>query len=411
MKKECKKLFSFLLSLTVVFTMLIGCSNNTLTDNKPEGDFYYAFCGFAGIMKNTDDKFYYLRNSIADTYVNNQGYQKNIKVNECFFDKTKRTLSIGIDFTLIEKNATKKQSELTEQELKPMVSLDGKKHTISNWDCVLKDDKLNTKESVYNYAIYVENITKLSSETKISVSISDTKIEFNLDEEIGTPNINELGVKTHNLDNGLTLVINAGYFNNKSGFYLDLFTDGTHYDSVGISKIELFLQNSTGTQFIPCKDKQYSSVLGSSTTVFCSNEDNLIEGITDFSNYSFLFDMVIQYNRTIKDNIIVDVVDANFPFEVSVDVPNNENIKFFIDRKTNGNTSFLEITTQNFDVLNEFFLVKPHFSITVLENDIEAFATEIKTGKQYVYDLQRNTKEVVLKICAVDFRASFEGEI
>lgn len=393
--KNIRKGFSLFLCITVVLSFFVGCSDVSNSET------YYAFCGFAGVKENTNNEFYYLKKSVSNSTTAN-GFDETITVEECYFDATEKTLIIDLIYNDI-------QNLDENKELEPVVLIDGKETKVYKWHSEI-ENTAPTFEKECHYSIRLQNVKRISGENKISVCIGDSQIDFNLDKQIGTTNPNDLGVCVQELGNGLKLVISDGSYKNKKGFYLSVISDKSYYDMAVITKANLTLKNKDASEDIICDMNLYSSVLGEANAIFCCDEEELIEGTIDFSTCSFLYDMDVQYSHIIEDTIDIDIVNSDFPISVSRETSKNKNIELSIDKKTENDNVFIEISELNSTDFEDDYIIQPDFHINVINRDEKDYAQELEEGK-HIYDVDKNMEKISLEIIENNFHEQFSGEI
>ncbi len=258
--------------------------------------------------------------------------------------------------------------------------------------------------------MYLTNIKSLSEKNEISVCIGKSKLIFNLDKQIGVTNPDELGVFVKDLGDGLKLAIYDGVFKNKQGFYMDVFTDKTYYETALISTGSLLLKNKNLNKEIKFDSSFRSFVLGESATVFCYCEDEFDFDATDLSNYSLFYDIEVQYEHIEEEPLIIDLVNSGFPFKVSCGVLKDKNAHFSIDKRTENKNDFLEINLLNIDEFDNGKMISPRFGIKKIDGEKMSYVTEVEPGK-YRLDIKSNMEQVVLEIHSTDFCEQFSGEV
>lgn len=393
--KNIRKGFSLFLCITVVLSFFVGCSDVSNSET------YYAFCGFAGVKENTNNEFYFLKESVSNSSAVNST-DTTITVEECYFDETEKTLIIDLIYNDV-------QNLDENKELEPVVLIDGKETKVYKWHSEI-ENTAPTFEKECHYSIRLQNVKRISEENKISVCIGDSQIDFNLDKQIGTTNPNDLGVCVQELGNGLKLVISDGSYGNKRGFYLSVISDKSYYDMAVITKASLTLKNKDVSEDIICDMNLYSSVLGEANAIFCCDEKNLIEETIDFSTCSFLYDMDVQYSHIIEDTIDIDIVNSDFPISVSRETSKNKNIELSIDKKTENDNVFIEISELNSTDFEDDYIIQPDFHINVINRDEKDYAQELEEGK-HIYDVDKNMEKISLEIIENNFHEQFSGEI
>lgn len=393
--KNIRKGFSLFLCITVVLSFFVGCSDVSNSET------YYAFCGFAGVKENTNNEFYFLKESVSNSSAVNST-DTTITVEECYFDETEKTLIIDLIYNDV-------QNLDENKELEPVVLIDGKETKVYKWHSEI-ENTAPTFEKECHYSIRLQNVKRISEENKISVCIGDSQIDFNLDKQIGTTNPNDLGVCVQELGNGLKLVISDGSYGNKRGFYLSVISDKSYYDMAVITKASLTLKNKDVSEDIICDMNLYSSVLGEANAIFCCDEKNLIEETIDFSTCSFLYDMDVQYSHIIEDTIDIDIVNSDFPISVSRETSKNKNIELSIDKKTENDNVFIEISELNSTDFEDDYIIQPDFHINVINRDEKDYAQELEEGK-HIYDVDKNMEKISLEIIENNFHERFSGEV
>ncbi len=393
--KKTSRIFSLFLCFTIISSLFVGCSDSSNTET------YYAFCGFAGVKENANNEFYFLKESVSNSTAVNST-DKTITVEECYFDETEKTLIIDLIYNDV-------QNSNENKEIEPVVLIDGKETKVYKWLSEI-ENTAPTFEKECHYSIRLQNVKRISEENKISVCIGDSQIDFNLDKQVGTTNPDDLGVRVQELGNGLKLVISNGSYLNKRGFYLSVINDGSYYDLASVTKANLTLKNSGVGEDVFCNMNLYSSVLGEVNAIFCCDENDLIEETTDFSTCSFLYDIDVLYSHIIDDVIDIDIVNFDFPINVSKKTSQNKNVQFSIDKKSENGIDFLEINTLNINDFENGALVSPGFIINVITNDKESQAIEIESGK-YQFELKNGIEQISLKIHEYNFHKYFSGEV
>ena len=393
--KNIRKGSSLFLCITVILSFFVGCSDVSNSET------YYAFCGFAGVKENTNNEFYFLKESVSNSSAVNST-DTTITVEECYFDETEKTLIIDLIYNDVQNSDENK-------ELEPVVLIDGKETKVYKWHSE-NENTAPTFEKECHYSIRLQNVKRISEENKISVCIGDSQIDFNLDKQVGTTNLDKLGVRVQELGNGLKLVISNGSYRNKKGFYLSVISDKSYYDMAVITKANLTLKNKDTNEDIVCDMNLYSSVLGEANAIFCCNEKELIEETIDFSTCSFLYDMDVQYSHVIEDTIDIDIVNSDFPINVSRETSKNKNIQLSIDKKTENDNVFIEISELNSTDFGNAYIIQPDFHINVIYKDEKNYAQELEEGK-HIYEVGKNMNEISLEIIENNFHEQFSGEI
>ncbi len=393
--KNTRRIFSLFLCITVILSFFVGCSD--VSNSKT----YYAFCGFAGIKENRNNEFYFLNKSVSNSTTVNSS-DETITVEECYFDEIEKTLIIDLIY-----NDVKNSDE--NKELEPVVLIDGQETRVYKWDSKI-ENTAPTFEKECHYSIRVQNIKQVSEENKISVCIGDSQIDFNLDKQVGTTNLDDLGICVHELGNGLKLVVSNGRYRNKNGFYLSVINDHSYYDLAVITKASLTLKNKDTNEDIVCDINLYSSVLGEANAIFCYDEKDLIEETIDFSTCTFLYDMDVQYSHIIEDTIDIDIINSDFPINVSRKTSKNKEVQLSIDKKSENGVEFLEIKVLNINDFESGSLMPPGFTINVISNNKESQATELEIG-EYQFDLKKDMEQISLKIDEDNFYERFSGEV
>lgn len=393
--KKTSRIFSLFLCFTIISSLFVGCADISNSET------YYAFCGFAGVKENTNNEFYFLKESVSNSSAVNST-DTTITVEECYFDETEKTLIIDLIYNDV-------QNLDENKELEPVVLIDGKETKVYKWHSEI-ENTAPTFEKECHYSIRLQNVKRISEENKISVCIGDSQIDFNLDKQIGTTNPNDLGVCVQELGNGLKLVISDGSYRNKKGFYLSVISDKSYYDMAVITKANLTLKNKDASEDIICDMNLYSSVLGEANAIFCCDEEEMIEETIDFSTCSFLYDMDVQYSHIIEDTIDIDIVNSDFPISVSRETSKNKNIELSIDKKTENDNVFIEISELNSTDFEDDYIIQPDFHINVINRDEKDYAQELEEGK-HIYDVDKNMEKISLEIIENNFHEQFSGEI
>ena len=95
---------------------------------------------------------------------------------------------------------------------------------------------------------------------------------------------------------------------------------------------------------------------------------------------------------------------------VSRETSKNKNIELSIDKKTENDNVFIEISELNSTDFEDDYIIQPDFHINVICKDEKNYAQELEEGK-HIYDVDKNMEKISLEIIENNFHEQFSGEI